>query len=279
MAKYLISGLGCDVNEKNNHGETGFMKACSGGHLHVIKYLISLGSPMYEVTNEGWGGFYAASYCGHLKILKYLISLGYDVNKKINKNKPFFVGACRSESNLKMVKYLVSVRCDINVKDVEEQTGLLTASYWSNYEIVKYLISLGCDVNEKDGNGDTPFLYTCFHGNIELGKYLISQGCNINVENNIGKNAFNEWFPSGHGKKIEFQILLLEYGIKFDKKISKDFWEYRDLCQGIEDRKKEILIRKETIKKIWSDVDLFIIDTISQFTYGLENLNRTIFID
>merc|ERR1712026_187281 len=82
-----------NVNESNEHGETGFYFACLKGHDQVVKFLLencqSLGLDLNKAKKNGMTGFHAACWKNHDKVVNLLLEkasqCGIDVDVKDNK--------------------------------------------------------------------------------------------------------------------------------------------------------------------------------------------------
>ena len=107
------------MNKINIHSnnEEGFRWACTNGHLHIIKYLISLYKINQNYTKINIHadieyGFRLALWNGHKHIIKYLINLYKNdpIYAKININandEYLFIITCYYKQN-NFIKYLLS---------------------------------------------------------------------------------------------------------------------------------------------------------------------------
>ena len=90
----------------------------------------------FVLTNENL--WWACTDGGHLEIVKYLVSLGADIRAAGD----YAVRWASENGHLETVKYLVSVGADIRA---ENDLAVRWASENGHLEIVKYLVSVGED--------------------------------------------------------------------------------------------------------------------------------------
>ena len=80
--------------------------------------------------------------------------------------------------NLDRVKSVLALDngIDINIRDNNENTALIIASYKENIEIVKSLLDYGAEVNIKNNKGYTALILASYKGNIGIVDLLKSHG-------------------------------------------------------------------------------------------------------
>jgi ankyrin repeat protein len=78
--KYLIEECGFDPGTGNKDGLNALHLAVCGGHLGIVKYLISkFADKRFESDNNGNTYLHCAAQEGHLVVVKYLIEeCGFD---------------------------------------------------------------------------------------------------------------------------------------------------------------------------------------------------------
>lgn len=261
------------IDKKYNdlEGKTIFMKACKNGKLRIVKFLISLGCDMTLKDNCHMTGLSYACACGNLDIVKYLKSIGYDIYEKYINGTTCFHVASRN-GRIDVVKYLVSLEWDIHEQNDNGYTAFLNVCLKGNVKMVKYFISLGSKLDEVDNYGNTAFLCTCVSGNLDSVNYLISLGCDIDKRSYFGISGYDYAYKYN----TSLAVVLLEYGCEITRFHRSAFNIVKeDLANKIDDRIEIIENSKQSILNIWIDVDRFIIiDIISKFVYGLDNLKR-----
>jgi ankyrin repeat protein len=164
------------------------------------------------------------------------------------------------------------------------KTPLIRACEWGRVEEAKLLIEEDSDELERtDQAGDTAFIWACRGNQVEIVKVLIEAGAELEPKYcfNFFRpgfiHAFN-WFCRDNS--VELVKLLIEAGVTIDlpklprvDEKRKRYQYVKELCQ-IEINKNEKL--KETMKEIWIDVSLLIIDTIGEFIYDVEILEDNV---
>jgi len=183
--------------------------------------------------------------------------------------KYWFLQAC-AEGDLDCVKGVHEDGIEINIIDEEGFTGLMLASGCGHLDIVKYLHKYGCSLSEKNNIGWDALMVASFKHRFHVVKFLLEQGCDIQAQTKKFGNVVSvAMLPHQHNREVP--IFLLEHGCLLQK--NKIFeWHQNSLKIAIENRIQKINIVHNTIKTIWPDVALLVIDLISNFTNGLENL-------
>jgi ankyrin repeat protein len=103
-----------------------FIGACEGGHMEIVKYMISKGANNWEM------GLYFACKGRHIGIVKYMVSKGAN-----NWNDGLF-GACY-KGHMEIVKYMESKGAN------DWNYGLLGSCKGGHVEIMKYMIEKGAN--------------------------------------------------------------------------------------------------------------------------------------
>lgn len=169
-----------------------------------------------------------------------------------------------------LVKYFVSLGWDIHEKDHQNLTAFELACEIGKITWIQYFISLGCKFDEQNKWGGTPFLRVCNSGNLEAIQYFISLGCEINHKDNFGRSACD--IVIMYKNDVSILLLLLEYGCEihemFQDRVNSN------LKEAIETQIQKIETLKQVLENLWIDIDMYIIDTIFKFTFGLDNLKK-----
>ncbi|RAQ49594.1 ankyrin [Aspergillus flavus] len=97
----------------------------------------------------------------------------------------------------------------VEVKDIDEWTPLMNASFEGHAEVVKALSERGADIEAKSANGQTALMYATTQGHIEVVRLLLQRGANIEAKTDIGVTPL--MFASSFGH-IEVVKLLLKHG-------------------------------------------------------------------
>ena len=140
-----------DVNQKGTviskatnkrvHGATALWVASTGGHLEIVKLLLSKGATVDLATGSNSTPLRGASFHGHLTVMEELLS------HKANINTPNSVG----------------------------QSPLLIAVLRDQEKAVRFLISRGADMNQRTVNGYTAVHLGAAKGRMNMLKLLIEE--------------------------------------------------------------------------------------------------------
>jgi ankyrin repeat protein len=217
------------------HYQREFCFACGIGNLEKVRDLHeNHGFDIQQNNGDDDTGLVIASRNGHLDIVKYLHKYG---------------------------------GCDLDEKDNIGWNALIYASRYGNLNVVKYLHKHGCNLNESWN----ALLYTSVNTHLHVVKYLVMEGCDIQAQKNNGKNAVTLAIEQ---RNYQIAIFLLEYGCPWQNNMLQEICRNSQnaLKNGIENYINKMNFLHNTMKQIWPDVDLLIIDLISNFTNGLENL-------
>ena len=114
--------------------ESKFVLFCANGYLDKIKNMIENEDIDIHYNNDA--GLYFACRGGHLDVVKYLISLNIDV---FGNNNMSFIVACRG-GHFNIVKYLESIDCDNRLCGNIYGLGFIDACFNDKMEIAEYLI-------------------------------------------------------------------------------------------------------------------------------------------
>ena len=84
VVRFLVDDHDADIHLKNKEGETALMRAAWGGHLAVVKFLVSKGGDIHAKDNRGWTALMKAAVSDRLAVVKFLVDRGVEVNAQNN---------------------------------------------------------------------------------------------------------------------------------------------------------------------------------------------------
>ncbi len=201
-------------------GETGFRPihyAVSGGHLQIVRELISRGA---DVTEDGGRLVSWALDIEETSILEILLAMGakprpgdaneacldpkwasifapyeYELNIDAPDRHGFppLVEACRGNHNakddLEEVTKLLAMGADVNVRDHKGKTPLHRAAQAGFLETFSLLMSAGAQLNATDAKGETPLFDAVRAGRVEMVKQILASGADIDHANYLGQSV------------------------------------------------------------------------------------------
>ncbi|CAG8955523.1 hypothetical protein HYFRA_00009476 [Hymenoscyphus fraxineus] len=184
LVKFLL-GLGIDANtDLTRRGicKSALAIASAGGHLDMMKYLISIGArlnPPLHSTEKCWGlsPLTAASKEGVLEAVEVLLRAGANVNGDLA------LYAAASEGHLLVVKHLLGAAADVSfgplrpggLSDADRITPLEKAAQGDYIQVVEVLLSAKANIGVR-------VLYAAAEGgSVTIVKRLIDAGADINA--------------------------------------------------------------------------------------------------
>uniref|UniRef100_A0A8C9L710 Ankyrin repeat domain-containing protein 1 n=1 Tax=Pavo cristatus TaxID=9049 RepID=A0A8C9L710_PAVCR len=138
-----------------DYKRTALHRACSEGHLEVVKKLVEAGAllelkDMLESTALHW-----ACRGGNLDIVKFLLDEGINRNARDKLcSTPLHVAVRTGQYDC--AEHLIACEADLNARDREGDTPMHDAVRLNRYKMVRLLILYGADLTIKNGDGKTP---------------------------------------------------------------------------------------------------------------------------
>ena len=171
--------------------------ASQGGHLEVVKYLVSVGAAIdVESGMDQSSSLVLAAQEGHLNVLSFLISAGADVNSRNMYGNSSLHQACRLGRH-DIIDVLIANKAYINITNNKMSAPLHFICYTEEKninvpsDVIKF-IKAGANVNAVDSRGVTPFLAACTSGRLDLVKVLVTEGsCDISQKDSSGRSAYD----------------------------------------------------------------------------------------
>jgi len=105
---------GCDIEERDNFGFTGFIWACRYGRKDIVAILLETDCKINTQNNIGNTGLIWACSNGHKDIVAMLLKIGCDINKQNICESTAFLCACGNGHKEIIIK-LVEHGCEINI--------------------------------------------------------------------------------------------------------------------------------------------------------------------
>ena len=172
---FLIDELGMDPTFEGIYGRNGFLMACYGGHIGIVKYLAGKHPKLKNTVDEDKNNcLHLAAKKGDMQTVVFLIDeLGMDPTVEGIDGRNCFIWACYS-GIIETVKYLVGRYPKLKYTvDEDNNNGLHWAVLKGKLDTVVYLIDeLGMDPTVEGIYGRNCFLMACYGGHIEIVKYL-----------------------------------------------------------------------------------------------------------
>ncbi|XP_033726815.1 putative ankyrin repeat protein RF_0381 [Pecten maximus] len=194
IVQYLLSQLGCDVNDRTNGKETPLHMASLNGHINIAKELLRAGADMSAVKGGvGPSAIHLATASDSSEIVELLINSGVDVDMTIKENDRTAIHIACISGSIKSAKVLISHKCDVNkisMENDEMKSPLLKAVELNKTELARLLIEAGADLNHGDHYGATPLIMATHFHNLDLVYMLVQAGCDVNKKTKNGLTPF-----------------------------------------------------------------------------------------
>ncbi|XP_067660339.1 ankyrin repeat domain-containing protein 50-like [Haliotis asinina] len=182
--------------------------ACRGGHLEVVKYIVSQNK--VAINSRGWKKrtpVMEAATNGHKKVVEFLVEHGGDLSLVYYGGGNILHLACEG-GHLEVVKYIVSQnKVDINSRGWKKRTPVMEAATNGHKNVVEFLVEHGGDLSLVYYGGGNILHLACEGGHLEVVKYIVSQNkVDINSRGWKKRTPVMEAAKNGHKKVVEFLV-------------------------------------------------------------------------
>ncbi|XP_067660340.1 putative ankyrin repeat protein RF_0381 [Haliotis asinina] len=207
VVEFLVEH-GADLLLVKDGGSNILHLACKGGHLEVVKYIVSQNK--VDINSRGWlrkTPVMVAAEMGEKKVVEFLVEHGGDLSLVHDGGNNILHLACKG-GHLVVVKYIVSQnKVDINSRGWKRKTPMMVAAEMGKKDVVEFLVEHGADlllVNDSDSN----ILHlACKGGHLEVVKYIVSQNkVDINSRGWRKNTPVMLAAKKGHKKVVEFLV-------------------------------------------------------------------------
>lgn len=166
LIKRLIKS-GCNVDAKNEHGDTPLHKAIFYRYTNVANLLIQAGANINAQDDRGWTPLHAAVFTSRYTTLDALIKAGANLNIKDDAIDLIHLSTSNRRGLTPLafaalynrpisLRHLLNAGADISVKDYEGMTPLHLGSAANSPRVVELLLRAGADRDAKNQKGLTP---------------------------------------------------------------------------------------------------------------------------
>ncbi|XP_071094513.1 putative ankyrin repeat protein RF_0381 [Haliotis cracherodii] len=188
----LVVSRVADLASENDEGNDIIQKACAGGNLDIVKYVLTLNSIVRHINRTGEFGWTPAMFAaslGYKDVFDLLVKKGADLTLRSKDRDTILHLACRV--NIQIVRYLVSRNIvDINVRGNEGRTPAIVAAGLGNIRIFEELVKKGADPTVTDIYGNTILHHASLGNRVEMVKYIISHAIvDITLKTKHGSTA------------------------------------------------------------------------------------------
>ncbi|XP_071115831.1 serine/threonine-protein phosphatase 6 regulatory ankyrin repeat subunit A-like [Haliotis cracherodii] len=204
----LLVSKGCKMTVEDVFGDNILHKACDGGNVEIVEYIVSRN--IVNINSTGYvrrTPVMSAVLKGHKAVFVLLVSKGCDLTVKDKNNDNILYAACDG-GNVEIVEYIVSHNIvDINITDYRGRTPAMRAVFKGHKAVFDLFVSKGCDLTVKDKYGDNILHKACDGGNVQIVEYVVSRNIvNINSTGYRGRTPVMRAVSNGH--KAVFDLFV-----------------------------------------------------------------------
>ncbi|XP_067650426.1 ankyrin repeat domain-containing protein 50-like [Haliotis asinina] len=169
---------------------TPLMQAAFYGYRNVCEFLVCMGASVSEVDPFGYKVLHWGCSGGHLDVVKYLLSLCIlDINSRANIGKTPLMKAAH-EDHTDIVELLVRKGANVLQVDGTGSNVLHWACSGGHLDVVKYLLSLCVlDINSRAQGGRTPLMEAAFKEHRDIVELLVRKGADVSQVDDWGENV------------------------------------------------------------------------------------------
>ncbi|XP_067648830.1 ankyrin repeat domain-containing protein 50-like [Haliotis asinina] len=207
VVEFLVC-MGADMSQTDSSGDSALHWACKGGHLDIVKYLLSQCS--VDINYRGRGGqtpLMAATLWERTDVGQLLVSMGANLSQvdDVGNNALHWVS---KYGNLGLMESVLSQgSIDINRRGRYGRTPLMNAAYKGKTMVFDLLVSKGCLTHLVDDQGHNVLHLASLRGRVEIVKHILSQSMiDVNVRDKKGETAAMLARHVGHFKVYDLLV-------------------------------------------------------------------------
>ncbi|XP_071111894.1 serine/threonine-protein phosphatase 6 regulatory ankyrin repeat subunit A-like [Haliotis cracherodii] len=204
----LLVTQGADVSLVNDDRNDILHVACLGGHVDLVKYVLS--KKVADINNRGqYGGtpLMMSAEKGHRQVFDLLMTQGAGVSLvDFDRNNILHVACLGGHTD--MVKYVLSQKiADINSRGQYEMTPLMMAAEKGHRQVFDLLVTQGADVFLVDDDRNNILHVACLGGHTDMVKYVLSQKvADINSRGQYGRTPLMMAAEKGHRQVFDLLV-------------------------------------------------------------------------
>ncbi|XP_048251523.1 serine/threonine-protein phosphatase 6 regulatory ankyrin repeat subunit C-like [Haliotis rufescens] len=206
----LLVSKGCDLTVTDRYGDNILHKACDGGSVEIVEYIVSRN--ITDINGRGYERtpVMMAVLKGHQAVFDLLVSEGCDLRVKDRYGDNILQKACEG-GNVQIVEYIVSHGIvDINSTGHARRAPVLWAVLNGHKAVFDLLVSKGCDLTVKDKYGDNILQKACEGGNVQIVEYIVSRNIvDINSTNSVRRTSLDIAENQGNHSLVD---ILKQFG-------------------------------------------------------------------
>ncbi|XP_071085584.1 ankyrin repeat domain-containing protein 50-like [Haliotis cracherodii] len=177
IVEHILSQEDIDVNCRGQYGGTPLMISAFDGHRELFDLLVTKGADATLVCNKGNTILHVACIGGHVEMVKHIMSQGIgDVNSQNQDG----TTPLKSEEQQGCGETLLSPGVDLSQVNNKGNNVLHLACEIGSMEIVQHVVSQdSLDINAKNSKGETATVVAKRKHHMDLYEWLVSQGGHV----------------------------------------------------------------------------------------------------
>jgi ankyrin repeat protein len=173
-----------DIRAGDEYGNTAVAYAALGGHVEVVRLLLSAGAdPDGELDAEST----ALMVASNPAIAELLIQAGANPNKLIDGSTPLSSAAHRNLQDVAAL--LLAAGANPNVLTEPHGCALSTAIAKGHLDVARILIEFGASVNFRPKKGWPPLMHAASNGREAIVSMLIAAGADVHFRDHDGDSV------------------------------------------------------------------------------------------
>lgn len=138
---------------------------------------------------DKWSRRAAKRYSDYLVEISPYISIKSATKELSIKARALVLSDLIRKGRNQIAKELIDLKTDLEVRDLKNNTPLITAAKYNNLEMVEFLLEFGADLEAEGENGSTAVKFSLQGGYEPLSQKLIQEGASLNKKNSSGRTA------------------------------------------------------------------------------------------
>ncbi|GFT42615.1 ankyrin-2 [Trichonephila clavipes] len=187
-----ILDTGFDIDTDLKVQRTAISICAANGWYEMAHLLMTRGCSLSLKTDKGETPLHLAVLRSDYNLVKLLIENRADVTSIDQLKRTALHYACEM-SCLKVADLLLEYSSPtiINMKDIENKSPLIIASFFGCTSMIAHLLSKGADINATDSDGNSPLIYSMSNQrcSTEMVNLLLDAGANIHYSNDANETA------------------------------------------------------------------------------------------
>ena len=200
------NGVACKGTVGVRGGGTPLSLAFEGGHLGIIKMLLSHGADPNSADDENSSPLHAAALDGHIDVVRHPLTMGADPNLRDAELQTPLCNAAL-EGCEDVVECLLEAGADPDATNSTNRTPLFDACSNGHDGVVQSLLAAGADPCARDDTGRMPVFEACWKGRDRVVRELVSNS-DLHVRNNSGCTALDVATAGDHLNSETVRLLV-----------------------------------------------------------------------